>query len=291
MFQIISDGSCDFSNEEVKKYNVDIVPFYISFDEVTYLKEGIDIHKEEYFNKLINDKNLFPKTSQPNPNDYIEFFTPYLKNDTDIVCLTISSKLSGSYNSAVIAIDTLKEEYPKRNIVLIDSLSASLGQGLILREIIKMRDVGIPVNQVKTLAEKVIKTTKIYFTLDTLEYLKKGGRIGPTSALVGGLLNLKPILHVVNGEVTQFDSVRGKKNVIKKIEEGLIAVLKGDSQYINLSIGHICSESDAITLKSNVENALNTKIDTPLVEVGATVGTHVGPGAIAFAYCKSYENV
>lgn len=291
MFQIISDGGCDFSKDEVKKYNVEIVPFYVSFDEGTHLKEGVDITKEKFFQRLIEEKNLFPKTAQPNPQDYIDAFTPHLKAGKDILCLTISSKLSGSKASTKIAVDMLKEEYPDRTITVIDSLSSSIGQGLILREIIKMRDAGYSLNKTAHIAEKILKTTKLYFTVDSLEYLKRGGRVGPTTALVGGVLGLRPILHLEEGQVVQLETVRGKKNALKLIEEGLVDALKDETQKINLSIGHILSEEDAVSFKANTEKSLDMKISTPITEVGVTIGAHAGPGALAFAYCKKYDAI
>lgn len=291
MYQIVSDSSCDFSKEEATKHSVDIVPFYISFDGENYLKEGIDISKEDFFNLLIKEKNLFPKTSQPNPQDYIDVFKPYLENGKDILTITISSKLSGSYNSAIIAVDILKEDYPNRKIVIIDSLNGSIAQGLILREIIKMRDNEYSLTKTVDIANEILKTTRIYFTLDTLEYLKRGGRIGPTTALVGSILGLHPILQVVDGEVSQLDNVRGKKKVFKLIEEAIVNALKDETQSINLSIGHILSENDANSFKDNIESALNTSISNPITEVGVTIGTHAGPGALAFAYCKKYETI
>ena len=289
MFKIISDGSCDFSTEEVKKFNIDVIPFYITFDQENFVKEGVDISKEDYFNKLKSEKNLYPKTSQPNPNDYIEECRPHLEAGDDILIITVSSKLSGSYNSARIATDILIEDYPGRTIKIIDSLNACIGQGLILREIIKMRDAGFSLEKTTEIATEILQTTRIYFTLDSLEYLKRGGRVGPTTALVGGILGLRPILQLEQGEVTQLDNVRGKKKAMKLIEEGIVEAIKDEKDNINFSIGHISSEKEAVNFKSNIESNLNFTIANPITEVGATIGTHTGPGAIAFAYCKKYE--
>ena len=289
MFQIISDGACDFSNDEVKKYKVDIVPLYVSFDHANYLKEGVDISNDDYFKRLVSEKGLFPKTSQPSPQDYIEACTPHLKNGKDIIVLTISSKLSGSYNSAALAADILGEEYPDRTIILLDSLSGSIAQGLILREMIKMRDAGYTLHETAQLAGKIIKTTRVYFTLDSLEYLRRGGRVGPTTALVGGILGLCPILHLEDGQVAQLDNVQGKKKALKLIEEAMVDALHDEAQNISLSIGHILSEEDAIAFKTNTEAALGIKIANPITAIGATIGTHAGPGALAFAYCRKYE--
>jgi len=289
MFQLISDGGCDFTKEEVQKHNIDIIPFYVMLDGETYLKEGVDITKDEYFKRLKDDKTLFPKTAQPNPQDYVDIYTPHLKAGKDIISLTISSKFSGTYNSATLAASMVKEDYPDRTIIVIDSLNCAIGQGLILKEMIKMRDKGFSITKTADLAEEIIKTAKIYFSLDTLEYLKKGGRVGPTTALVGGILGLRPILHIVDGAIEQLDSVRGKNRVLALIEEGIVAALKDEVQNINLSIGHILREEDAVNFKASLEKSLGTKIENPVVEVGATIGTHAGPGAVAIAYCKKYE--
>jgi len=291
MFQIISDSGCDFTREEVQAYNIDVVPFYITFDEGVSLREGVDISHADYFQRLLDDKRLFPKTSQPNPQDYLDIYTPHLMAGKDILVLTISSKLSGSYASAKIAAEVAKEEYPERTITVVDSLSGSVGQGLILREIINMRDAGFTLDKAAEVAEKVIKTTQVYFTLDNLEYLKKGGRVGPTTALVGGILGLRPILYLVDGNVSQLDNVRGKKKALKLIEEAMVEALKDEKQNIRLSIGHILSEDDAVTLKTNIDDALDISSPNPITSVGATIGTHAGPGALAFAYCKKYQAV
>jgi len=290
MFQLISDGGCDFTKAEIQKHNVDVIPFYVTFDQKVHLKEGVDITKEEYFKRLKEDKNLFPKTSQPSPQDYMDMYRPHLQAGRDIISLTISSKLSGTYNSATLAANTLQEDFPDRKIIVIDSLNASVGQGLVLREMIKMRDKGYSITETAAIAEKIIKTVRIYFTLESLEYLKRGGRVGPTTALVGGILGLRPVLHLVDGTVEQLDSVRGKKKVLTLIEEGLVDALKDDIQNVNIGVGHILSPDDAATIKANLEKSFDINIANPVAEVGVTIGTHAGPGALVVAYCKKYEN-
>lgn len=291
MFQIISDGACDFSKDEVKEHNIDIVPFYISFDGINYLKEGIDISREDFFNRLISDKNTFPKTAQPNPQDYVDIYTPHLEAGEDILCITISSKVSGSFSSAKMAVDILAENYPERTIVLLDTLNGSIAQRLILKEIIKMRDIGYSLNDTAYVAEKIIKTARIYFTVETLEYLKRGGRVGPTTALVGNILGIRPILQVEDGMISQLDSVRGKSKTLKLIEEAMVEALKDEKDNINLAIGHIFREDDAASLKANIEAGLSIDITNPLIEMGISMGAHAGPGTLVFAYCKKYDAV
>ena len=290
MFQIISDGACDFSEQEAKAGNVVLVPFYISLDGENYLKEGVDIKKDDYFKMLIENKKLFPKTSQPSPQDYIDVMKPPLDKGLDVLILTVSSFLSGSNQSAVSAAKLLAEEYPQRQIIVLDSLNGCIGQGIILREIIRMQRDGLDTLKTKEVAGRVIKNTNIYFTLDSLEYLKKGGRIGPASAMVGGILNLRPILYVQEGKVASLEKVRGKKNAFKLMKEALIEALREEKTNINFSIGHILSLEDAQEFKEAIEQALEITIENDITEVGAAIGTHIGPGALAFAYCKKYEN-
>jgi len=289
MFQIISDSGCDFSTEEVKKHKIDIVPFYITFDQEVYLKEGVDISKQDYFKRLVEEKDLFPQTAQPSPQDYIDVYTPHLEAGQDILSLTISSKLSGTYNSATLAASTLKEEYPDRTIIVIDSLNCAIGQGLLLKEIIKMRDNGHSLMETAALAEEVKQTVRLYVTLDSLEYLKRGGRVGPTTALVGGILGLRPVLHIVDGAVEQLDSVRGNKRVLQLMTEAMVHALKDETQHVNLSVGHILREEDAVAFKSGLETALGVDIRSPVTEIGVTIGTHAGPGGLVVAYCKKYD--
>ena len=289
MFQIISDGGCDFTAQEAKRYKVDIVPFYIIFEGEEELREGIDITRQEFFTRLRENKKLFPKTAQPSPQDYMDAYRPHLEAERDILSLTISSKLSGTYNSANLAANMLKEEFPKRTIVVVDSMNCAVGEGLILKEIVRMRDRGFSLGDTVDIARDVIKSTKIYFTLESLEYLRRGGRVGPTTALVGGILGLRPVLHLVNGAVEQLDSVRGKKNVLRLIEDGLVYALKNVINDVKICVGHILTLDDARKIKENLEISLKTKIDSPVTEVGATIGTHAGPGALAIAYCKRYE--
>jgi len=291
MYQLISDGGCDFTKSDIEAHNISVVPFYISFDHENYLMEGRDITKDDYFARLVSEKKLFPKTSQPNPQDYIDKITPFLEDEQDIIILTISSKLSGSYASAAIASDMLKEDFPDRKIVLFDSLSASIGQNLILREMIKMRDAGFDIDDTVRVAEQVRNTTRAYFTLSTLEYLKRGGRVGSTTALVGGILGLNPILQLDDGMITRFDKVRGKNAAIKLMEDTLVAALKDESQNIEINIGHIHRDDEAEALRLSSEASLGIDISNPLIYIGATIGTHSGPGVLAITYCRKFNAI
>ena len=296
MFKIVSDSGCDFTKADVQKHDITIVPFYVTLNRknepaglAKSLKDGIDITKREFFEMLRTDKDLVPQTAQPAPQDYIDAYKSHLDAGFDVISLTVSSKLSGTYNSATLAANMLKEEYPNRTIMVVDSLSVSIGQGLILHELVKMRNAGLSITTAVQYTQQVINSTRVYFTLETLEYLKRGGRVGPTTALVGGILGLRPVLQITEGAVDQLDSVRGKKKVVSLITEGLQAALQDDIKNVNVCVGHIQSFDDAATLGDAIEKCLNTKLASNIEEVGVSIGTHAGPGAIAIAYCKKYE--
>jgi len=290
MFTLISDNSCDFDDSEIKKLNVHIIPFYISFDGENFLKEGQDITLENFYKKLLEDKTLYPKTSQPSPQDYIDVIKPFLEKGEDVLVQTISSKLSGSNQSALTAKEILKDDYPNRKILVLDSFNVSVGSGLILRELVRMRDAGMDIDKAFSIATQIRERTRVYFTIESLEYLKKGGRIGPASALVGGLLNLRPILQIEDGVVSPLEKVRGKKNAFKLMKEAIVDTLKDSIDIVNIGVANINGYEEAKTFKEEIENELGIKIENPISTVGATIGAHVGPGALVFGYCRKYEN-
>jgi len=290
MIKIISDGSCEFSNDEASQYNVSVVPFYIIMNGKD-LKEGVDIQKKEYFDLLASDKSLYPTTSQPTPQDFVEAYQPALENNDDLIIFTISSKLSGSNQSANIAADMMREDYPNAKITVIDTLNGSVGHYLIMKEVLRAIENGYTYEQAVDIANKLVPKTHTYFTLDTLEYLKKGGRVGPTQALVGGILGVKPVLGLDNGEIKSLESVRGKKKVISTMVNAVCEVLKGNENNANIAAGQINRLADAQDFIQGVESKLGITIDNPIIEVGATIGTHAGPGALAVAYTRKYETL
>ncbi|MCL1995751.1 MAG: DegV family protein [Defluviitaleaceae bacterium] len=289
MFKIISDSSCDFTEQMVTKHDITIVPFYVTFDGTNYLKEGVEITKDEYFYRLTTEKNTFPKTSQPNPQDYITACTPHLEQGFDLLVLTISSRLSQSNNSANVAAKQLQETYPKQKIAVVDSLSVTCGQALILYEMVRMRDMGLEVEAVADFTKKLHEQGKLYFTLDTLEYLQRGGRIGKASALLGGLLNLKPVMNIANGEVTPVAKVRGKSKAKGDIIDRVEAEVAGKTEDLSFMMVHIESKEEAEQWEKEIKQRLGITLEFPPLRAGTTIGTHTGPGGIGLAYVKKYK--
>lgn len=287
-YKVISDSSCDFEPSLAKDKNVDIVPFYITFEQSSYLKEGIDIQSDDFYHRLLNE-NAFPKTSLPSVQDYINVFTPYLEQGEDILCLCISSLLSGSYQSATNAANILLEDFPNRKISIIDTMQATFGQSLIVLEVVKMRDAGITLEETTNIINELKQTTKVIFTVDTLEYLQKGGRIGKATALAGSLLNIKPILLLEDGEIHSFSKARGKKKAISNVIDIFIEHIGENKNHYEFIVGHTFVPEEAKNLRDKLVNDYKIDINYPIINAGVTVGTHVGPGGVGISYIKKYQ--
>lgn len=287
-YKIISDSACDLSSNIVSTLDIHIVPFYVSFDAENYLKEGIEISNNEFYKKISVD-NLFAKTSLPSVQDYIEVFESYLKSGLDILCICLTSTFSGSYQSAVNAKIILQETYTDRKILVLDSNQACGSQGLLVLEACKMRDANIDILKNFELLELLKKTAGIYFTLDSLVYLQKGGRIGKVSALAGSLLNIKPIIYLKNGELLPFAKVRGRKKALNEI----IEIINSDPEkdIYSILIMHSDSLEEANAVRNILINNYNFNIDYLPLDIGVTIGSHVGCTAIGICFIKKFESI
>ena len=289
MFKIISDGACDFTPELATKNNVHIVPFYVTFDGNTFFKEGIDISNDDYFARLVSDKDTFPKSSQPSPEDYISACSPYLEEGSDVLILTISSGLSGSHQSATIAKTYLLEKYPERKVSVVDSRSATAGQALLLHEIIKIRDQNLSIETAESYAKEASKDVKIYFTLETLEYLQRGGRVGKAAALIGGMLNLKPVLSISEGVANPVAKVRGKKKAMAEILDIFAKDIAERKSELVYGIIHIRNLEEGQEFQKELESKVGVAFENEPVGIGATIGTHVGPGGVGLAFVPKFK--
>ena len=276
--QIITDSMTDVPKALAEKYSIQVLPLTIHFGDEEY-RDGVDLSYEAFYNKLSEVKEL-PKTSQIPPQVFKEAFEKALAEGKEIICINGSSRASGTHQSAMIA----KQDLESDLIDVLDTLGLSIGAGLVVIEAAKMAAEGIGreviVNRVKSLQENV----EHIFTVDTLEFLKKGGRINPMKALVGGMLNLKPILTVKEGLVESLDKVRGSKKVIGKMVE-LAKDKGGDLTNKTVAIAHANSPENLAALRQEVKQVLNPKeiIET---DIGCTIGTHAGPGTLALFYFK-----
>lgn len=289
-YKIISDSSCDIPEELTKSLEIDLVPYYVSFDTIKYYKEIEEIKPKDFYDKIVLEK-LFPKTSLPPIQDYIDIFEKYLSNDIDVLCMCLSAKFSGSYQSAHNAKSILLEKYPNRRIEIVDTMQATGGQGLVVYEASLMQKNGYTLDMVIEKIELVKKTARINFTVDSLEHLQRGGRIGKAGALAGTILNIKPIIVMENGELVPEGKVRGHKKAIKEIITKTAREINGNAHKFHICVIKSHRNNDALTIAEILKNDYQIDILQPIFDIGVTIGTHAGPTALGICYIQKYDTI
>lgn len=272
--KIVADSLCDLPEDLIEEYDIDVVALNIYFGEKRF-KDGIDINKKEFYDKLQKSKET-PSTSQVNPSDFEAVFERY--PDRTILYIGGSSAASGTYQSGVIAKDSLEN----KNIHTFDTMTLSMGCGLLVLKAAKMAKKGCTVEEIINTLDKMKSSGVSIFTVDTLEYLERGGRISKTKALLGTVLSIKPILTVENGLVAPTDSVRGKK----KVNEKIISIIQKHNdglEGITVSVCHADNAMEAEKLAAEIRDRLKPE-QIIISEIGAAIGTHCGPGTLAVFY-------
>lgn len=284
--KIVSDTACDLIDEFVQKNNISLVPFYVTVDGENYLKEEIELKSKEFY-EILSLQNAFPKTSLPSVSDYLECFESCLKQGQDVICFCLSSNFSGSFQSAVNAKNILKEQYENTNnfkIEIIDTQLATGAQAVLILEACKLRDLGASFEQIVSAVENGKNNATVLFTLDSLEYLQKGGRVSKVAAFAGGILNIKPILQLENGNLSSKNKIRGRKKAVDEVIKMFENILpENKEQYIYYACHTDCIE-EAKYILSVLKEQLNIKVNLPIFRVGATVGSHIGPTVVGVGF-------
>lgn len=273
---IVTDSTADLTLDMYRELGIKMVPLTVFFGESFY-RDWVDIDPISFYQKLQNSAEL-PRTSQPSPDQFLEVFKEELEKGNEVISIHLSSKLSGTYNSACIA----KQMIGSDKIYPIDGKTASIGTGILAIMAKRLADEGKSAKEIVEIIEQKTKTIRHLFAVETLEYLKKGGRISPAKATLGNILNIKPILHIVDGAVEPFDKVRGMKRAVPRI----IEVIK--QKGLNLT-GQLCGFSYAGSLDEAKEYVeLIKKELSPgeliVTQIGSVIGTYVGPGTVAFIF-------
>lgn len=290
-YQIFSDSACDTPQELLNEFNIDLIPFYVTFDQETYYKETVEITPSEFYQTLKN-KRVFSQTSLPSVQDYINKFKPVIQEGKDVLCLCLSQKFSGSYQSAVNAKEILEDIYKEAKITVIDSIQATAGQGLLLLQAGRMQKSGYSLQDCAKKIEELKSTARIMFTVDDLEYLSSGGRIGKVASLAGNMLNLKPLIKLKEAELIPYTKVRGRLKALDKIlsmVEEHFHDAKANYKDYDFCLANATTMEDALHMKHRVESLIGRTITTPIFQIGATIGTYVGPGALGVCFVKRYD--
>ncbi len=287
---LISDTACDLPESLIHEYHINLVPFYVSFDQETYYKEIADLSIAKFYEIMRRDK-IFPKTSLPSINDYMETFTPLVDQGKSIICICLSSHFSGSYNSAVNARELILENYPNAQIAIINSLNATGGQGLLVQEVGRMIANDIPFDTIVDTANKLRESARIFFFVETLDYLEHGGRIGKAAALLGTMLSVKPLIYLQDGLLFPSGKVRGTKKALAKVLENTKDYVGDHAKDYNYLIAHADNLEYANLLQEGLSTLLNTNISSDFSFIGVTIGVNTGPDTSGICLIKKYETL
>ena len=279
MVRIITDSAADFEIEDIKKLGISVIPLSVFFGDDEY-QETVNITKQEFYEKLIASQD-FPHTSQPSPESYMKVMQDAMDNGDEAVVITLSSALSGTFQSATLAKTALEYD----NCYVVDSLSATLGQRLLVEYAVRLRDEGKSAADIAAEIENIRSKVVIYACVDTLDYLHKGGRISHVSYAMGSLAKIKPIITVSNeGKVEIPAKALGKNKAIKLLCNKIQETEPDENHPVYAVYSHeIDNANDLIS-------ATDVKVDKA-INLGSVIGTHVGIGAFGFIYIsKLFKN-
>jgi DegV family protein with EDD domain len=277
--KILADSACDLPLSFYTENNVTLIPL------------KVHIHDKEYEDvKTINPKTVYdairsgvvPKTSQASPLVFEDVFTTMAENNEDGIYIALSSELSGTYSTAVMILDQVKEKYPNFQLTIVDSKCASLGQGLAVMEATRLAANHVPKDEILKDVIFRCKHMEHLFTVEDLDYLAKGGRVSKASAFLGGLLNIKPVLNVEDGKLVPIEKIRGKKKVLRR----LIDIMKERGDHLQeqiIGISHADNEETAIEIKKILDEEIHPK-EVYISTIGSTIGAHTGAGTVSIFF-------
>ena len=283
---IFTDSCCDVKPELLQEWGVPFANMTFIFDNEDREYIGADISNAEFYNRMRNGASA--KTAAINADTFARAFEPFLKEGKDILYVAFSSGLSTTVNSAHIAKNDLQEQYPDRKIVILDTLAASAGGGLMVYAAVEKKKAGASLEENAAYLESLIPQHCIWFTVDDLEYLKRGGRISPLVAFAGGVLGIKPILQMdMEGHLVKVTTARGRKKAIEFLADKY-AELSLEAKDTPIFISHAECEEDAKTLADIIKQRHGAEV-TLITEIGPVIGSHVGPGTLAFFFIGQHR--
>ena len=282
-FIILTDSSCDLPASLAEEMQIEVLPLtvYVENDSYRNYLDGREIGFKDFYQRLRTTSNV--KTSAVNQAQFLDIIEPLVEAGNDVLYLGFSSGLSGTYNAGALAMNELSEKYPDRKLYAVDTLCASLGQGLLVYLCWQQQQAGKSIDEVRDYAENIKLRVCHWFTVDDLMFLKRGGRVSAATAIVGSMLSIKPVMHVDNeGHLIKVDTARGRKASIRALVaqmEKLGTELAGQ----HIFISHGDCEEDARYLANLVSEKFGVK-DVTINYVGPVIGAHSGPGTLALFF-------
>ena len=276
--KIVTDSTSYIPEEFINKYDISVVSLNVIMNGES-IRE-VDLDNETFYSKM-EESTEIPSSSQPSPDEIYNTFENIIKEGNSIVGIFISSDMSGTVSSANLIKNMLLEKYPTAHIEIVDSRSNCMQMGYVAIEAAKAAASGKSMEEVIDVCTSVINNSRFLFTPDTLDYLKKGGRIGGASALLGTLFQIKPILTVCDGKTTVFTKVRTKKKALDTLVTTLVNDLQG-KELGGVIVHHINCQDEGLSLAAKIKKQLG--VDVQIDTIGPIIGLHVGPGSIGVAY-------
>ena len=282
--KIITDSACDLTRDYIKNNNIGLLSLILNLNGQAIKDDlGETLSYKDFYNKM--REGATPTTSQINAHEFEEEFIKYIKNGDSIIYISLSSSLSGTFNSANIAKNNLMNEYPNANIYLVDSLSVSVGQGLLVAKACEMRDSGIGAEEIVNWLEENKRKVIHSILIDDLNHLKRGGRISGATAAIGGLLNIKPTLFLDDeGKLIQGEKIKGKKKALRfLVNEVREKAVDTENEILYICHGDCLEEAE--TLRDMILEEVKFK-NVIINYVGNVVGAHAGPGVLAAVFLR-----
>ena len=283
--RIFADSASDLPKEFFEKENVILFPLRVHIENEEF-EDIRTIHSSKVYEAIRND--IRPKTSQVSPDEMINAFEKLARDGEEGFYIAFSSELSGTYGTAIMASEQVREEFPDLKLTVLDTKAASLGYGMLVKEAVKLRSQGHPLKEIIERVRFMADHLESLFTVEDLDYMAKGGRISKGSAFVGGLLNIKPLLHVENGKLVPIEKLRGRKKVIKRIVE-LMEERGEQLEKQIISISHGDDEEFALMMKEAIEEQFHPK-SVEIYMIGSVIAAHTGPGTLAVFFLNKLNS-
>ena len=295
-FGIVSDSSCDLPESYVQTEQVEIVSFYLSFDGEEYYREGKEISIPEFYQRMAENPDCFPKTSMPSIQDYEDAFLSFVKKGLPVLCICLSRKLSGSLQAAVNAKQVVEEQFQGARIEVVDSCLATALQGMLVKNAVEMRNAGKTLDEAAEALRSLRQSGHIFFTTDDLKYLEHGGRIGKVASVAGSVLKIKPLIQFYDGELGSAELCRGRKKSLQKIidkMESYIQDLKIEPEdyFLVTGVGLWVPEYDEFKMRLRERlGTLGFRVrEWEDIQIGATIGVHTGPYPLGAGLLRQWK--
>jgi len=280
---IVADSGCDLPYSFLQERNISFLPLIVHLNNTDY-EDFVTIDPKQVYDAMRNGE--VAKTSQASPLKMKELFTELAQSERPSVYIAFSSQLSGTYQTAMMVREEVLEQYPEFQLTIIDSKCASLGLGLVVMKASELAQKGMPYEQLCETIAAYCRHMEHIFTVEDLEFLARGGRISKTSAFVGGILNIKPLLHVEDGKLIPIEKIRGRKKVFKRMIELMEERGNGLQKQV-IGISHGDDEEAALELKRMIEEKFGcTRFF--ISPIGGAIGAHAGPGTLALFFLNEY---